>query len=164
MPSNKTNLLNPEKLHIANTAIVKCHIDSPFDFKADKVKGYEFGLGFEMGFNLEDKLVKADFKLEVSTKSEGENPEEAKGSFHMVFVFQVENLEELAIPDKNYNIELNGGLGNALASITYSTTRGILFARLKGTALENFVLPVIDPNKLLENKNINGEPDQPKSK
>ena len=152
MSAKKIHLLKPEKIHIANTAIVKCNIDSPFDFQPEKANGHEFDMNFELGFNLEDKLVKADFKLEVTTKSEGENIEEAKGSFHFVYVFHVENLEVLAIPDKNYRIELNGGLGNALASITYSTTRGILFARLKGTALENFMLPVIDPNKLLNSK------------
>jgi len=149
MSAKKTYLLKPDKIHIANTAIVKCNIDSPFDFQSKKTDGHEFNMGFDLGFNLEDKLVKADFKLEVTTKSGGENIEEAKGSFHFVYVFHVENLEELAIPDKNYRIELNGGLGNALASITYSTTRGILLTRLKGTALENFILPVIDPNKLL---------------
>jgi hypothetical protein len=149
MSAEKTPLLQPERIHIVKTTIVKCHIDSPFDFDSEKAKGHDFSMNFDLGFNLEDKLVKSDFKLEITTKSEGENVEESKGEFHLVYVFHVENLEELAIPDKNYRIELNGGLGNALASITYSTTRGILFARLKGTALENFVLPVIDPNKLL---------------
>ena len=152
MSSDKTNLLQPDKIHIVNTAIVKCHIDCPFDFLNEKSKGHEFVMGFEMGFNLADKLVKADFQLEITTKSEGENMEEAKGSFHFVFIFHIDNLEELAIPDKNGRIELNGGLGNALASITYSTTRGILFTRLKGTSLENFVLPVLDPNKLLDSE------------
>ncbi len=70
--------------------------------------------------------------------------------FHFVYVFHVENLQELAIPDENKGISLNGGLGNALASITYSTSRGILLTRLKGTGLENFILPVIDPNSLLK--------------
>jgi len=149
MSAEKTKILQPERIHIVKTTIVKCHIDSPFDFDPEKAKGHDFTMNFDLGFNLEDKLVKSDFKLEITTKSEGENAEESKGEFHLVYVFHVENLEELAIPDKNYRIELNGGLGNALASITYSTTRGILFARLKGTALENFVLPVIDPNKLL---------------
>lgn len=149
MLAEKTRLLQPEKIQIVKTTIVKCYIDSPFGFIAEKANGYDFNRDFQLGFNLEDKLVKADFKVEITTKSEGENVEESKGSFHFVYVFHVENLEELAIPDKNYKIELNGGLGNALASITYSTTRGILFARLKGTSLENFVLPVIDPNKLL---------------
>lgn len=149
MSAEKVQILQPEKIHIVKTTIVKCHIDSPFDFVVEKAKGHDFSTIFELGFNLEDKLVKADLKIEIATKSEGENLEESKGSFHFVYVFHVENLEELAIPDKNYRIELNGGLGNALSSITYSTTRGILLARLKGTSLENFILPVVDPNKLL---------------
>lgn len=150
MSAEKQRLLQPEKIQIVKTTIVKCYIDSPFGFIAEKAKGYDVHRDFKLGFNLEDKLVKADFKVEIATKSEGENAEESKGSFHFVYIFYVENLEELAIPDKNYQVELKGGVGNALASITYSTTRGILFARLKGTSLENFVLPVIDPNNLLK--------------
>lgn len=149
MQVKKEHLLDPEKIHIVNMVIVKCHIDNPFEFLPEKAKGHVFNLSFDLGFNLEDKLIKADFKVDITTKSEGENQIEAHGEFHFVYVFHVENLEELAIPDKKYQIELNGGLGNSIASITYSTTRGILFARLKGTALENFVLPVINPNKLL---------------
>ena len=150
MPAEKLRLLQPEKIQIVKTTIVKCYIDSPFGFITEKANGYDFHREFRLGFNLEDKLVKADFNVEITTKSEGENLEEAKGSFHFVYIFYIENLDELAIPGKNNQIKLNGGLGNALASIAYSTTRGILFARLKGTSLENFVLPVIDPNQLLK--------------
>ena len=56
----------------------------------------------------------------------------------------------MAKADKNDSIELDPGLGNALSSITYSTARGVLLTRLQGTALQNFVLPVINPNKLLQ--------------
>jgi hypothetical protein len=149
MPSDIIPIFIPNKIHLVNIAIVKCHIDNPFDFKNDKAKGYDFSMDFKLGFNLNDKLIKADFQCEIISKSEGENHEEAKGSFNFAYIFHVENLEELAIPDKDYHIELNGGLGNAIASITYSTTRGILFSRLKGTTLENFMLPIIDPNNLL---------------
>jgi hypothetical protein len=45
---------------------------------------------------------------------------------------------------------LHPSLGNALASITYSTSRGILMTRFQGTALSDFILPVINPNNLLE--------------
>lgn len=142
-------MFQPEKINIVKTAIVKCHIDSPIDFVPEKAKGHDFSLDFGLSFNLEDKLVKADLKVELATKSEGKNEEEARGSFHFVYIFQVENLEELAVPDKNYRIGMNEGLGKALASIAYSTSRGILFTRLKGTSLENFVLPVIESDKLL---------------
>ncbi|MNY64312.1 hypothetical protein D3C86_2014030 [compost metagenome] len=47
-------------------------------------------------------------------------------------------------------ITIHPALGNALASITYSTSRGILMTRFQGTVLSDFILPVIDPNSLLE--------------
>lgn len=149
MQPEKPNLLQPEKISIVKTAIVRCSTESPFGFDVEKALGHDFNMDFKLGFNLKDKLVKADFTIDISTKSDGGNEVEAKGSFHFVYVFHVENLDELAKPDKSNGIDLNLRLGNALASITYSTTRGILFARLGGTSLENFVLPVIDPNKLL---------------
>ena len=63
-----------------------------------------------------------------------------------------ENLEELASSKKNKRLHLNPALTNAISSVTYSTSRGILLTRLQGTALQNFVLPIINPNNLLVNK------------
>jgi len=70
----------------------------------------------------------------------------------LVFVYHIENLNELANPDDKKLIQLHPALANALSSVTYSTSRGILLTRLQGTALQNFVLPIINPNKLLHNK------------
>ena len=150
MLAKKEGTLIPEKINIINTQIVKCNIDSPFDFSMENIEGHTFNLDFELAFNLDDSMVKTDFVLNISTKSKVEVETEAVGEFHFVYVFHVENLNELAVPDENKAISLNGSLGNALASITYSTSRGILLSRLKGTGLENFVLPVIDPNSLLK--------------
>jgi hypothetical protein len=90
--------------------------------------------------------------VSVKTDSKGENESEANGNFHLIFIYRIENLEELAIPEKNKRLNLNPGLANALSSVTYSTARGILLTRLQGTALQNFVLPIINPNNLLHNK------------
>jgi hypothetical protein len=63
------------------------------------------------------------------------------------------NLSDLVkIIDKTEQLEVNNGLANALASMTYSTSRGVLLTRLQRTALEAFILPVIDPNELLNGK------------
>jgi hypothetical protein len=150
MSAENQKRLVPEKIKIVDTQIVKCSIDCPFNFSLNNVKGHEYDLEFDMAFNIEDTLVKTDFKLKITTNSNEKVEMEASGDFHFVYIFQVENLKELAVPDKNKEIALHGGLGNALASISYSTSRGLLFARLKGTALENFNLPVIDPNSLLK--------------
>jgi len=145
-------LFDPEKLSIIEFKFIKGQVDTPEDFIFDKVDGHQLENTLELAFNLKEKLVKADFSVEIKTESKGANSKEATGSFHLVFIYHVDNLEELAKPDKNNAIDLHPALGNALSSITYSTSRGILLTRMQGTALQNFLLPVINPNKLLRNK------------
>ena len=52
-------------------------------------------MNFELGFHIPDKLIKADFSVNVATKSEKEDSEEAIGAFSFVYVFHVDNIEEL---------------------------------------------------------------------
>lgn len=147
------NKLIPEKIQILNFKIIKGKIESPFEFDTEKVTGHNFNVDFETAFNVEDKLVKADFKVSVETLSEEKNILEAKGEFHFVFIFNVENMEDLVKTthhNKTPKITIHGSLGNALASICYSTSRGILMTRFQGTSLDSFILPVINPNDLLE--------------
>lgn len=148
--SDKTQLFNPDKLSIIDFKLVKGQVDTPEDFSIEKVSGHHLENSLEIGFNLEDKLVKTDFKVDIKTDSkEDTNKKEAEGKFHFVFIFKVENLIDLAIPDSKGMIEVNPVLANALSSITYSTSRGILLTRLQGTAFQNFILPIINPNNLL---------------
>lgn len=145
----ETARLIAEKIEIVNFKIIKGQINSPFEFEVDKVKGHTFNLNFEMGFNLDKKLVKADFKVIVETKSTKSNIEEAKGEFHFVYVYFIENIENLVKLNQDNRVEVEHSLANALASISHSTSRGILMTRFQGTALENFIMPVINPDNLL---------------
>lgn len=148
------NTLQPDKIEIVDFKIIKGQINSPFDFEIAKVEGHTFNVDFELGFNLADKLVKADFSVNVETKSSIEDIEEAIGNFSFVYVFYVDNIEELTTLEKDQTVTLHPALGNALASITYSTSRGILMTRFQGTVLSDFILPVINPNNLLEKGNL----------
>ena len=144
------NLLKPEKIEIVDFKIIRGQINSPFDFEEDNVQGHNFDVDFELGFNIPDKLIKADFSINVETNSEIEGTEEATGAFSLVYVFHVDNMEELTKLEEDKTVTISAALGNALAAITYSTSRGILMTRFQGTALSNFILPVINPNKLTE--------------
>jgi hypothetical protein len=146
------NIFDPEKITLIDFKMIKGQVDTPENFDISKVVGHQLDNSLQLGFNLDDKLAKADFTVSVKTDSKGENESEATGNFHLIFIYRVENLEELATPEKNKRLNLNPGLANALSSVTYSTSRGILLTRLQGTALQNFVLPIINPNNLLHNK------------
>lgn len=149
--SDSNNIFNPDKISIVEFKMVKGQVDVPEEFENANVEGHHVDNTLQFGFNLDEKLVKADFTIELKTKSKGQNVKEATGNFHLVFIYHVENLSDLAKPDDKNLIELHPGLANALSSVTYSTSRGILLTRLQGTALQNFVLPIINPNSLLHN-------------
>jgi hypothetical protein len=139
----------PEKFTFQEFKMVKGQVDAPEQFDPGKVEAFLLDNSLQLGFNLEQKLVKADFTVDIKSVSKGANQNESHGIFHLVFIYHIDNLEELATPDKNNLIQMHPALGNALSSLTYSTARGILMIKLQGTALQNFVLPVINPNSLL---------------
>ncbi len=143
---------DPDKITLIDFKMIKGQVDTPENFDISKIVGHQLENSLQLGFNLNDKLAKADFIVSVKTDSKGENESEASGNFHLIFIYRIENLEELAIPEKSKRLNLSPGLTNALSSVTYSTSRGILLTRLQGTALKNFVLPIINPNRLLHNK------------
>ena len=145
-------LFDPDKLSIVEIKIIKDQIDAPEDFLIDKIEGYTIENSLQLASNLKEKLIKADMKIDILTISNGLNTKEVTGSFHLLFIYRIENIDDLAIPDKNNIIVLHPSLGNALSSITYSTSRGILITRVQGTALQSFILPVINPNKLFIDK------------
>ena len=133
------NIFDPEKIALIEFKMIKGQVDTPENFDISKVVGHQLGNSLQLGFNLDDKLAKADFTISVKTDSKGENEVEATGNFHLIFIYRIENLEKLATPKKNKRLNLHPGLANALSSVTYSTSRGILLTHLQGTALQKFV-------------------------
>ncbi len=67
-----------------------------------------------------------------------------------MFQFDIENRAELIEKSADGSVHVSKALGNAVASITYSTARGVLWARYQVTSFSGFLLPIIDPNLLLE--------------
>lgn len=139
---------DPSMVSMIDYKLIKGQVDSPSDFSLDKVTGHHLTNNFELAFNIDDKLIKADYTVDIHTVGVDKIEEEASASFHFEYIYKVENFEELALIDGDA-INLDPMLGNALASISYSTSRGILLTRLQGTALQNFVLPIINANELL---------------
>lgn len=144
------NIMQPEKIQLTTFKITRGQINSPFEFDNANVEGHNYNVELELGFNLPDKLIKADLSVTVDTKSiENTNEDEASGSFSFAYVFYIDNLEELTSLENGDIVIMHPALSNAIASISYSTSRGVLLTRFQGTALSNFILPVINPNDLL---------------
>jgi hypothetical protein len=142
-------VFDPEKITLVEFRILKEQVDTPENFDISKVIGHHLDNSLQFGFNLNDKLAKADFTASIKTSSKSANESEASANVHLKFIYRIENLEELATAEKNKRLRLHPALASALSSLTYSTSRGILLIRLQGTALQNFILPIINSNNLL---------------
>lgn len=140
---------NPAAITLRECKLVKGQIDTPELFDHSSVKGFGTRNNLKLGFNLKDKLARADFYIDINTESKGKNENEATAHFHLVFIYHIEQLDELITPLRGKRVKAEAALGNALSAVTYSTSRGILISRLQGTALQQFILPIINPNALL---------------
>jgi hypothetical protein len=151
--------IKPEMIHFREFKIVRGQINSPDNFKPKHIKGYHSEVAFDMAFRMDKHLIKAEIQINALTNSAGKNAEEAEGFFHIVFFLEVDNLEDLAELGSDKRMQIHPALANAVASISYSTARGIMLSRFQGTALSGFILPVIDPNALLNIQKENGKID-----
>lgn len=147
-------LFDAEKLSIVEFKLLKGQVEASENFVVENTKDYKIDNHLELAFNLDEKLAKADFIVDITANSK-ESREEAKANFHFVYFFKVDNLNELAIINDKNLMDVNSALANALSSISYSTSRGILLTRLQGTPLQGFILPVINPNSLITPTNTN---------
>jgi hypothetical protein len=146
-------VFQPEKIHMTEFKLLKEQVESSFGFDLKKVDGFSLNVSFEMGFNLEENLTKADLNVDIVTvnkEEQEEQQEQAKASFHLAFVYTVDNLDELVkTTEKKNELEVDDALANSIASLSYSTARGILMSRVQNTVFKKFILPVINPNDLL---------------
>lgn len=144
------NKFNAEKITMLEYKILKGQIDAPEEFSLEQVAAHEITNSFDMGIDIEHKKVRTQLDVKIKTKCKIAVPQEAEGHFTLVYIFTVENLDELATLNSDGLVELHPHLGNALATVTYSTSRGIFLTRFQGTALQNFILPVIGADKLIK--------------
>ncbi|MEP0264216.1 hypothetical protein [Dokdonia sp.] len=144
------NKFDPTELDIIEHKIVQGHIESPFEFDSDLIENYKTDMSFNASFVIEKKLVKAYMGFVIQTNSESDQ-KESNAEFDFVYVFRVGNIEELLTTEEDGEInDLELTLLTAIAAISFSTSRGILMTRLQGTVMKDYILPVIDPKKLLE--------------
>lgn len=147
----KENAFQTEKLRITEVKLMKEQIESSYGFNIKEMEGFSVNTSFDIGFIPDDKLTRAELSVNISTISKDEQTVPAKGSFLFAFYIEVENLDDLIEPSENEGkANVSEELGIGVASVAYSTARGILLSRLQNTVFEKFILPVINPNVLLK--------------
>jgi hypothetical protein len=140
-------IIDPEKISMLDFKLLKNNIESPEYFDVNQVTAFVADEELKIAFNIPSCLIKANFFITINAQNQTQQNQKAAANFHLVYIFHVQNLEQLMQGD-NKNM-LHPDLAQTITAITYSTSRGVLLGRLSGTALQNFILPIANANKIL---------------
>lgn len=100
---------------------------------------FNFQVKTQGGIDLTQKIV----VIAIAVVIKKINAEEMLAKFLIVFGYEVANMEEVFEKGKDGQLTIPVEFENVLKAISLSTTRGIIFSELRGTALHNAVLPII---------------------
>jgi len=140
---SESKIIDPRKIIIREFKIVKAMLECPDDYQVQDIASFTYNVDMETECSLEESLVKAALLVSVNTVS-NEKSEEVSASFRIVFIYHYEDLADHAVKSRD-GVALDPYLANAIASVTYSTSRGILISRFQDTPLRDFILPIVDP-------------------
>ncbi len=149
------NKIIPSLISIVNLKIIESTILSNLECSEGNqgiIDHVNYNFEVNNAFSIEDKLVKVDLTVMANAKDKNDHDVDARGKFRFEFIFFIKNFDDLF--DKENN-SISFELGVTLISIAYSSTRGLIYAKVSGTALKNLILPIINPSDLLkQNENL----------
>lgn len=136
--SKKEVLLNAEDLFL-------------FDIKsessisiAESSQEIQLGISNHFFHNLEESNIKINLDIHLKSKDE-----KSFANFNFEYFFHIENLEKYHQIENGEPV-FAGNLMTTLLSVSYSTSRGIIFEKLKNTFWKQNILPIISPIQLLK--------------
>lgn len=141
--------IDPNKILITSIKTLKGNINSTDEESEMTIKQYQIGCTSETAVNIDEKLIRVLFKIDIFILDEKGKKTGTDASYTNEFIFQVDNLDELTKLLENGIVEIDVELSKTLLSLAFSTSRGMIFSRTQGTILNGIILPVVNPNDLL---------------
>ncbi|WP_426790658.1 hypothetical protein [Sphingobacterium sp. WOUb80] len=128
-----------EKISLEKIKPIRENLELGFDLKD---KEFQMNIAQSIKHNLERKSFKISLLVSFSCT------EQVFAEYLYEFYFKVENILDF-LSEKDGRTAFTGQLLGTLIGLSYSTLRGILYSRLAETNLNGIILPVVNPNALL---------------
>jgi hypothetical protein len=150
--SKKKPRIIPEKIHLVSTQIFKANLDTAESFleAPQKLSRFNFGVAKEIAYHLEQNMTRYRLYFTLEAHDDNDEPLGVTVEYGIEFHFKVENLNDFAKELPDGSMQLDAAMGATLLGIAFSTARGIIFERTRGTFFDGVILPVVDPFKVLE--------------
>ena len=131
-----------EKIHLQKIEVVQTRMDLG---RFKESKKHALTLGHKLLHNLDENRIKLELLFSFKDVKEEEFL-----FMQIDFHFQIENLSDFyTLDDHEHPVFFGPAIGTLLA-IAVSTSRGVIFEKLESNGISNIIIPVINPNKLLQ--------------
>jgi hypothetical protein len=149
--SEKTISYRIKGFLIRRFALVEPGYDIRNEFNPEKLK---FGIKIELSHNIKNSTIIINLSILIQYEIISKDVLLLELVFQSEFEFQ--NIEQFVKSEEN-DLNIPDDLLTSLVSLTYSSARGIIFAKTQGSFLNQFLLPIIDPKELKDfgNKQTN---------
>ncbi|MFC2131042.1 hypothetical protein ACFLSQ_06370 [Bacteroidota bacterium] len=112
------------------------------------IKNLKVSHNLKLGHNKEKKKI--DIILSIVYHYKHKKDAFVLIDFMFLASFMISNFKSVII-FKNNNINIPNDLLSQLVSISYSSARGVVFEKTQGSFLNQYILPLIDVNELINN-------------
>lgn len=156
MSKENSNII-PEKIRLSSINIFKANLETTDAYldNPQQSSSIEFNLAHSIAHNYNQNRSRFRLFFLLNALDKQGNPLGAKVEYGIEFHFEVENFKDHVKKIKNA-MEIDIHLAATLFTLSYSTARGIIFERTRGTFFNGAILPVIDPYKgLVERGDVN---------
>lgn len=150
-----TPVIQTDKIHLTNIVLLKCAVNCTdlYINHPDQPDKIVMNLGSKPMFDFDHNRCRFSLHITLEGQDASGTVLGMDAEFFIDFVFIIENLADFFIPYED-DFRVHSILGATLLGISFSTARGIVIERTKGTPLAGFILPVINPSQALFNSAI----------
>lgn len=163
--------INPDLIHLENIQILDASLMTSTEYRNHPVEVDQvyFAFGKEISHNLD--LGRSRIRLHIVMTARNAEGQDIglECAYVLEFHFRVENFSEFVSKEVDSDaVAIHAIYGATLIGMAYSTARGIIYERTRGTFFNGVILPVINPQQLLleeqsldETPEIGKQGDQP---
>jgi hypothetical protein len=149
-----------EFISLDSINILNATIENNAGLSTIELSGYETKFQYQLTptVSIASKKIRivADYDIRIA-KGESQVVD-VKSEYKISFTYSIERLPEFAVAGEDNLVTIDEEMLSSLLNITYSTSRGMLYTRYLGTALEGIILPVISTADLLKPSAIKAIP------
>ena len=147
------SLFNVELIKIEDIQVVNANIENLARLSTfPRNARYSNNIDFVVNTNFEHKKIQCIITASVTVqKKEALNENILSGKFEVATYFDVNDIPEVMLLDKNGQVSMEKELVLLLQTISYSTTRGVISGFCHGTVLSKWILPILSVKTIGEN-------------